>query len=109
MRRQPSRLTADVEGLAIYYGPGGSGYLIASSQGINTFVVHDRQPPHAYRFTFQIVANTTLGIDGVTDCDGIDVLNLGPGSAFPNGVFPGAGRQQHESVGEPELQARVLE
>jgi myo-inositol-hexaphosphate 3-phosphohydrolase len=37
------RLVADIEGLSIYYGSGGAGYLLASSQGSNTFVVYDRK------------------------------------------------------------------
>src|SRR5690606_22325681 len=36
-------LSADVEGLAIYYRPDGAGYLIASSQGSNDFVIYDRE------------------------------------------------------------------
>ena len=36
-------LMADVEGLAIYYAPGGKGYLLASSQGSGTVNVYDRQ------------------------------------------------------------------
>jgi len=80
-------LAADVEGLAIYYTAGGGGCLLASSQGNSRFVVYDRAPPHAYRMTFQIVANSALGIDAVSDTDGIDVVNLGLGSAFPSGCF----------------------
>src|SRR5262245_1729837 len=73
-------LTADVEGLTIYYTAGGGGYLIASSQGSNTYVVYQRAAPHAYVTTFQIGANAALGIDGTTETDGIDVTNLGLGS-----------------------------
>jgi 3-phytase len=78
-------LTADVEGLAIYYAAGGKGYLIASSQGDNTFQVYDRQAPHAHRFNFEVVANGS--VDGVTDCDGLEVMNRGMGSAFPQGML----------------------
>ncbi|WP_239091270.1 phytase, partial [Asanoa iriomotensis] len=28
-----TRLTADAEGVDVYYGPGGTGYVIVSSQG----------------------------------------------------------------------------
>jgi 3-phytase len=80
-------LTADVEGLAIYYTAGGGGCLLASSQGNSRFVAYDRAAPHAYRLTFQIVANAALGIDAVSGTDGIDVVNLGMGSAFPSGCF----------------------
>ena len=80
-------LDADVEGLSIYYAPGGAGYLIASSQGNSTFVIYQRAAPHAHVLTFQVGANTPLGIDAVTGTDGIDVTNRGLGSAFPGGLF----------------------
>ncbi|HEU4420858.1 MAG TPA: phytase, partial [Planctomycetota bacterium] len=80
-------LSADVEGLAIYYTAGGGGLLLASSQGNNRYVAYDRNPPHAYRMSFQIVANSALGIDAVSDTDGIDVVNLPLGPAFPSGAF----------------------
>jgi len=80
-------LAADVEGLAIYYTAGGGGCLLASSQGNSRYVVYDRAAPNAYRLTFQIAANAALGIDAVSDTDGIDVVNLGLGPAFPSGCF----------------------
>ncbi|MGH7149407.1 MAG: phytase, partial [Planctomycetota bacterium] len=81
------QLTADVEGLTIYYAAGGAGYLLASSQGSSTFVVYQRAAPNAYLATFQVGANAPLGIDGVSGTDGIDVTNRGLGSAFPGGLF----------------------
>jgi len=80
-------LTADVEGLAIYCASGGAGYLLASSQGSSTFAVYERRPPHGHLFSFQIGENLALGIDGVSGTDGIEVLNLGLGSVFPDGVL----------------------
>jgi 3-phytase len=78
-------LVADVEGLTIAYERDGKGYLIASSQGSNSFVVYRREGDNAYVKTFRIVAGN--GIDEVTETDGIHVTlaNLGP--MFPNGVF----------------------
>lgn len=78
-------LTADVEGLSIYYAAGGKGYLLVSSQGDNTFSAYERQAPHRHVFNFEIVSSGS--VDGVTDCDGIDVMNLSLGSAFPEGLF----------------------
>ena len=74
-----SGLTADVEGLTIYKGAGGTGYLIASSQGSDEFIVYDRRPPHAPLGTFSIA--------GVGQTDGIDVLNLSLNDDFPQGIF----------------------
>jgi 3-phytase len=79
------RLTADVEGLSIYYAPGGAGYLIASSQGNNEFAVYRRDGNNSYVGSFKLVAGG--GIDGVTDTDGIDVTNFPLGSQFPQGLF----------------------
>lgn len=78
-----SPLTQDIEGLTIYYGRNGSGYLMASSQGDSTFSVFDRQTL-AYLGSFAVGANG--GIDGVQHSDGADVLGLAlPG--FPQGLF----------------------
>ena len=74
-----SGLTADVEGLTIYKGADGTGYLIASSQGSNEFIVYDRLPPHAPLGAFTI--------DGVGQTDGVDVLNIRLNDQFPQGIF----------------------
>ncbi len=76
-------LAADVEGLAIYYAPGGKGYLIASSQGNGTFHVYEREAPHAHVLTIDPKAGA---IDDVADSDGIDVTNERTSDAFPRGV-----------------------
>jgi 3-phytase len=44
-------LTADVEGLTIYYASGSKGYLIASSQGSHTFAVFERDGSNRYVLT----------------------------------------------------------
>lgn len=80
-------VTADVEGLTIYYASKNSGYLIASSQGNDTFTVYQRTGDNAYVGKFQIVANDGLGIDMVSDTDGIDVTNVSLGKDFPYGFF----------------------
>jgi len=78
-------LTAEVEGLAIYYSDHRSGYLIASSQGSNEFVVYQRKPSNEYVTSFKIVAGNR--IDGVSHTDGIDVASFYLGPKFPKGVF----------------------
>ncbi len=78
-------LAADVEGLTIYYANGGAGYLLASSQGNNEFVVYRRDGANAFVGSFAIVAGGS--IDAVTDTDGIDVTNFALGSQFPQGLF----------------------
>jgi 3-phytase len=80
-------LTADVEGLTIYYASSGRGYLLASSQGDNTFAVYDRRPPHGFLLSFEVGENASRGIDRTTGSDGIDVMNFSLGGRFPAGVF----------------------
>ena len=78
-------ISADVEGLAIYYKPNGTGYLLASSQGSNDFSVYRREGNNSFLGDFQLVSGG--GIDAVSDTDGIDVTNFPLGSQFPQGMF----------------------
>jgi 3-phytase len=78
-------LDADVEGLAIAYGKGGAGYLVASSQGNDSFVVYRRGGDNAYVTSFGIEKGN--GIDGVDETDGIEVSTARLGPAFPRGVL----------------------
>lgn len=78
-------LTADVEGLAIYQGSNNAGYLIASSQGSDAFVVYQRGGDNAYVTTFTILAGN--GIDAVSGTDGIEVTSAALGPNFPQGIF----------------------
>jgi 3-phytase len=80
------RLVADVEGLALYHGARAS-YLIASSQGDNSFVVLDAQPPFAYRGAFRIGINAAAGIDGVSETDGLEVTALDLGGVYGEGML----------------------
>jgi myo-inositol-hexaphosphate 3-phosphohydrolase len=81
-------LTADVEGVTIYYTSGGNGYLLASSQGSDNFKVYERQAPHNFIKTVQAT--------GVGNTDGIDVTNLNLGPSFPLGLF-----LTHDGTGSP--------
>jgi 3-phytase len=72
-------LAADVEGLTIYDAGHRGGYLIASSQGDNTFHVYDRRHPTRHLGSFMV--------DGVGDTDGHDVTNLPFGPLFLHGAF----------------------
>jgi 3-phytase len=94
-----SPIARDVEGLSIYYGRDGKGYLIASSQGAahgksrnpipeidDSFVIFTRQEGNRYLGSFRIGANKAAGIDAVQECDGADVTSVSlPG--FPGGLL----------------------
>ncbi|MEL6857973.1 MAG: phytase [Pseudomonadota bacterium] len=78
-------LVADVEGVSIYYQPNG-GYIVASAQEADRFVVYDRLPPHAPRGIFTISEDETGSIDAVSHTDGLDVVSAAlPG--YPNGLL----------------------
>jgi|WetSurSiteA1Bulk_404760.scaffolds.fasta_scaffold03842_3 myo-inositol-hexaphosphate 3-phosphohydrolase len=81
-------LSADVEGLTIYYTANGNGYLIASSQGNNRFLVFNRQSPHTYVKYFTV--------SGVGSTDGIDLINMNLNSTFTKGMF-----LCHDGTGSP--------
>jgi 3-phytase len=78
-------LTADVEGMSIYYGPNGTGYLIASSQGDSTYALYDRADDNDYIGSFRIVDGN--GIDGASSTDGLDVTNVPLNVKFPKGML----------------------
>lgn len=78
-------LEADVEGLTIYFGPDGTGYLVVSSQGDNTFAVFAREGENEYIGSFQI--GPEGDIDGVQECDGAMVMNIALGEMFPSGLL----------------------
>ncbi|NPC91510.1 phytase [Bacillus sp. WMMC1349] len=78
-------LTADIEGLTLYYGEDGKGYLIASSQGDSKYVMYDRKGDHQYVGSFSVKDGHHA--DGTSHTDGIDVLGFGLGKKYPYGIF----------------------
>lgn len=94
-------LVADIEGMSLWLGPGGSGYLVVSSQGENAYAVYDRQAPHRYRGKFHVVANDALGIDGSSETDGLDVSSANLGGAYAEGLLV---VQDGHNVAPPENQ-----
>jgi 3-phytase len=73
----------DFEGLALRDDGNGEGYLIASVQGSNGYLIIDRKSLDAKIF-FRIIDGDK--IDGTTETDGIDVTSIKT-SKFPNGFF----------------------
>ncbi len=81
-------LSADVEGLTLFQERDGDGYLMASSQGDNTFALYDREiaERNEYEGGFRIgAASATL--DGSEECDGAAVLNAPLGARYPHGLL----------------------
>jgi 3-phytase/alkaline phosphatase D len=87
-------LIADAEGLTIYYGADGAGYLLASSQGDSSFAVFDRQGNNEYLGSFVV----DDGTDAVAESDGAEVINVALGDKFPNGLLV-----VHDGSNEPAV------
>ncbi|MFN4024316.1 MAG: phytase [Hyphomonas sp.] len=79
-------LVADVEGVSLWRGAGGEGWIVVSAQSEDRYIVYDRKAPHTHRGSFSVVANEGLGIDGVSHTDGLDVYS-GALPGFPRGVL----------------------
>ena len=94
-------LTADVEGLSIYYGENGSGYLVASNQGADSYALYERSAENDFIGIFHVVADETTGIDGVSETDGLDVNSAYLGPNYPQGVFVA---QDGRNISPPERQ-----
>lgn len=79
-------LTADVEGLTVY-ADGSRKWLIASSQGDNSYAVYDMNDNHKVLGRFALLANDSAGVDGTMDTDGIAAASGNLGSLYPQGIF----------------------
>jgi 3-phytase len=82
-----SGLKADVEGITLVLAKNAlGGYIIVSSQGISSYLVYERAPPHKYVLTFTIVDNAEQGIDHVSNTDGIAAVGNALNKDFPYGL-----------------------
>lgn len=81
--KKSKNFNPDFEGLALRDDGNGEGYLIASVQGSNGYLIIDRKSLDAKIF-FRIIDGDK--IDGTTETDGIDVTSIKT-SKFPNGFF----------------------
>ncbi len=79
-------LVADVEGVSIWRGKNGEGWLVASAQAEDRYVVYDRKAPFGHRGSFSIGANDAAGIDAVTHTDGLDIFS-GALPGYPRGLL----------------------
>jgi myo-inositol-hexaphosphate 3-phosphohydrolase len=74
-----SPLSADIEGLTIYYDKDGHEYLIASSQGDNTFALYDLGNNNSYLGSFKL--------KNVEKTDGLDVTNISINKKYDAGLL----------------------
>lgn len=79
------KIVEDLEGLTIYNN-GIKKYLIASSQGNNSYAVFNIADKK-YLGSFKIKDDEKTGVDGTNDTDGIDVTPVYLGNKYPKGMF----------------------
>ncbi|MFH8569476.1 phytase [Streptomyces sp. NPDC017993] len=98
-----SHLAADVEGLTVLTEADGDGYVLASSQGDNTFALYDREVAdrNEYEGGFRVSASGT--VDGSEECDGAAVLNAPLGRKYPHGLL--VVQDGHDTPAEGEREA----
>ncbi|MBA2950570.1 phytase [Streptomyces himalayensis] len=80
-----TRLSADAEGITVYHAADGKGYVLASSQGDDTFAVYRREGGNAYLGQFEIADGPAT--DSVQESDGATVVNVPLGASFPQGLL----------------------
>lgn len=93
---QPATLTSvikvgeqvhdDIEGLTLYQTEKDK-YLVISSQGNDSYVVVDAEPPFALRGAFRVGVNAEAGIDGTSETDGLDVTSANLGGPWSKGML----------------------
>jgi len=80
------QLHADVEGLALYQSDKRD-YLVISSQGNDSYLVLDAEPPFATHGAFRVGLNAPAGIDGASETDGLEVTALNLGGPWSQGML----------------------
>jgi 3-phytase len=83
----PNGLKADIEGVEIWAGKDGNGFIVLSNQGADNYAVYRREGDNAFVGLFHIVADPARGIDGVSETDGLDVVSAPLGARFPDGLL----------------------
>lgn len=80
------QLHADVEGLALYQSDKRD-YLVISSQGNDSYLVVDAEPPFAVHGAFRVGLNAAAGIDGASETDGLEVTAINLGGLWSQGML----------------------
>jgi 3-phytase len=78
-------LTADVEGITMVERGSGDPWLLASSQGDDSYIVVD-PGTGAIELKFRIGLNLEAAVDGVSETDGIDLVTQ-PLPGYPRGLL----------------------
>jgi myo-inositol-hexaphosphate 3-phosphohydrolase len=79
-----TNIKADIEGVSVVKTGSGTGFIMVSSQGDNSFGVYRREGNNAFVKKFTVGSGT---IDNVTGSDGVDSVLANLGNGFSNGLF----------------------
>ena len=63
--------SGDIEGISIWSGKDGKGFIVLSNQGADNYAVYRLEGDNAFVGIFHIVADPERGIDGVSETDGL--------------------------------------
>src|SRR5690606_17929457 len=63
----------DIEGMGLYHLGDGRGYIVASSQGNDTYAVYRLEGSQEYLGSFAVAGDPVRGIDGISETDGLEV------------------------------------
>ncbi|PNH99290.1 phytase [Vibrio diazotrophicus] len=80
------QITDDVEGLSLYQN-GQDNLLIASSQGSHSYAVFDLNQNGKFAYSFAVIGDDSIGVDGASETDGIHAVATPLGSQYPDGIF----------------------
>ena len=86
-RTEGGNLSADIEGMGLWLRGDGTGFLVVSNQGADNYAVYRREGDNAFLGTFHVVASEELGIDGVSETDGLEVTSAALGPGYPQGLL----------------------
>ncbi|MFD3762329.1 phytase [Streptomyces sp. NPDC058622] len=104
-------ISADVEGLTIWRDPrhpAHGGYLLASSQGDDTFAAFDRDRGNAFVRGFRVTAGAKPGApDGSEESDGAAVTSAPLGKRFPRGLLVVQDGSNTPAVSGPDGEVRT--
>lgn len=79
-----NEVKGDHEGLSIYYGKNGDGYIILSDQQANRFLVYSRKGSGRHSHHHQLIQIVN---SQTQESDGSDIIHLPLNQMFPKGMF----------------------
>lgn len=80
-------LVMDVEGVDIWHGENGTGYVVVSAQAADRYVVYQREAPYEKVGIINIKPNTNDSVDGVSHTDGLAVSSASLGDTLSSGLL----------------------